>query len=277
MKRLAAWLFLATLIASSPALAQSAPDSVEAPQAAYNWSGYYAGISGGVAFFNGGKIISSSNVLAVATANNSSVTYLPSTSKNDTGISAGGVVGYNYQIGMIVFGGEADFSYAGLKSERMASGTSSNGMAYFAFDSVDKVDWYGTARARLGVTAFDRIMAYGTAGLAYGEVEASVSNSTTYPPNLGSPYSNLAGLLPQNWRGQTSEIKVGWTAGAGLQYALTDHVVLGAEYLYVDLGSTAATATYQGPQVNAEASQIYYAGTRANRFSVARATLGYKF
>jgi outer membrane immunogenic protein len=37
-----------------------------------------------------------------------------------------------------------------------------------------------------------------------------------------------------------SQTKVGWAAGAGVDFAVTPHWVLSAEYLHVDLGSVTA-------------------------------------
>jgi outer membrane immunogenic protein len=38
-----------------------------------------------------------------------------------------------------------------------------------------------------------------------------------------------------------SETRIGWAAGAGVDYALYPHVILSAEYLHVDLGSITAS------------------------------------
>jgi outer membrane immunogenic protein len=75
-------------------------------------------------------------------------------------------------------------------------------------------DWNGTLRPRLGY-AFDRFMPYITGGLAVGNVEASDATSSD------------------------SGTAVGWTAGAGIETALTDNVTARVEYRYTDLGSDA--------------------------------------
>lgn len=73
--------------------------------------------------------------------------------------------------------------------------------------------WDTTFRGRVGY-AFDRFMIYGTGGLAVGQVNAG-----------------------------TNTTKVGWTAGAGLESALTDTVTGRVEYRHTDLG-TVAGSTY---------------------------------
>ena len=37
--------------------------------------------------------------------------------------------------------------------------------------------------------------------------------------------------------GGLSDVRLGWTAGAGVEYALNQNLSVKAEYLYVDLGS----------------------------------------
>ncbi len=63
-------------------------------------------------------------------------------------------------------------------------------------------------RARAGV-AFDRALIYATGGLAYGEVNNSFNNS--------------------------DDVSVGWTIGAGVEYAFTNNLTAKVEGLYVNL------------------------------------------
>ncbi len=75
--------------------------------------------------------------------------------------------------------------------------------------------WNGTFRGRLGY-AWDRFMLYGTAGVAVGGVH-----------DTGTP---------------SSATKVGWTAGAGLEAAITDNVTGRIEYRHTDLGTHAGSS-----------------------------------
>lgn len=76
--------------------------------------------------------------------------------------------------------------------------------------SKDGNGWDSTLRGRLGY-AWDRFMIYGTGGLAVGGLkDTTTSQSTT---------------------------KVGWTAGAGLEAALSDKVTGRVEYRHTDLGA----------------------------------------
>jgi outer membrane immunogenic protein len=117
------------------------------------------------------------------------------------GFLGGAFTGYNYQLpNNVVVGVEGDVTYG-----------DQNGSGGIPNTSVEN-DWNGTLRGRLGY-AFDRFMVYGTGGLAVGRVEASqggVSDSTT---------------------------AIGWTAGAGVETAITDNIIGRVEYRYTDLGS----------------------------------------
>ncbi|MCV5185543.1 outer membrane beta-barrel protein, partial [Escherichia coli] len=78
------------------------------------------------------------------------------------------------------------------------------------------LDWFGTVRGRLGY-AFDRWLVYGTGGFAYGGGSRS-------PYAASYPYT-----LPDTAR-------IGYALGGGVEYALTDHISVKVEGLYVDLG-----------------------------------------
>ena len=70
-----------------------------------------------------------------------------------------------------------------------------------------------TVRRRAGY-AFDRFLVYGTAGAAFGNVQANFSND---------PVSGAT--------------EAGWTAGAGVEVALAQNWTAEAEYLFVDLAN----------------------------------------
>ncbi|APF39093.1 porin family protein [Chelatococcus daeguensis] len=154
------------------------------------------------------------------------------------GFVGGGQIGYNYQIGQFVVGLETDIQYADLKGKTAAT-TFANGNIG---TGRGEVEYFGTVRARVGA-AFDRALIYVTGGLAYGETKFSGIDAT-------------AGLAFSK-----SETNVGWTLGAGLEYAFTNNITAKAEYLYVDLGD----------------NRYYGANKAETQFSVVRAGLNYKF
>jgi outer membrane immunogenic protein len=122
----------------------------------------------------------------------------------------GGVqIGANYQTGAIVLGFEADFAgYMGTKSVTVAGG---------AVSGTAQIPWIGTLRGRVGY-AFDRFLLYATAGGAGTQLISTV--------NVGAIGSS-----------STTDTHGGWTAGGGLEAAVTENLSARVEYLYVDTGN----------------------------------------
>ena len=78
------------------------------------------------------------------------------------GWAIGGKLGYDQQIGNVVVGVITDAFYS------FADGDGRGGAGVYKSD----LDYYGTVRGRLGYS-FGRLMAYGTAGYAYGQLEVT--------------------------------------------------------------------------------------------------------
>jgi outer membrane immunogenic protein len=121
-----------------------------------------------------------------------------------SGGMVGGTIGYNWQFGTWVVGLEGDLDWANVK------GTRNTGC--LAGCSTENT-WLGTARGRLGY-AFDRFLPYITGGAAFGDVQA------TQPGFTGA-----------------TNTQVGWTVGAGLEFAIASNWTAKVEYLHYDLGS----------------------------------------
>jgi outer membrane immunogenic protein len=79
------------------------------------------------------------------------------------GVVAGGQVGYNWQSGHIVYGLEADVSFADISFKESFMGSTVKG----------SIDWMATARGRVGYLLTPGILAYGTLG--FGIVSGSGS------------------------------------------------------------------------------------------------------
>ena len=121
----------------------------------------------------------------------------------------GGVqIGANYQTGPIALGVEADFDGTVATKSLTIAGIASN---------TAEVPWIGTLRARVGY-AFDRLLVYATAGGA-----ATQLISTVNVPALGSS--------------STTFTHGGWTAGGGIEVAVTESLSARVEYLYFDTGN----------------------------------------
>lgn len=215
----------AALLLSSGAFAADAVfsgDSVPtaAPAApAFDWTGAYFGVNAG---YGGGKL--KPHFYAY---DNEFDEYLDaSASASASGFVGGVQAGYNFQSGSMVYGVETDIQYSNVEAKLSGSVSSSIfGLDASASGSVKgSVEWFGTTRARVGFTPTDRFLVYGTGGVAYGKYKLKAEGSY----DIGD--INDTGSV------STSKSKVGWTVGAGTEYAITDNLTFKAEYLYTNLG-----------------------------------------
>ncbi len=211
MNRITAGLFLALL--STQAIAADLAAPVESR--AFNWTGFYAGGNAGYGQAGGDASLSISGGPL-----NGLVT--TGSGGNVTGAMAGGQVGYNWQAGLFVFGAEADYQWSGQ------SKTNSQGCALgCVFQEKTSLTSFGTLRSRFGV-AIDRVMIYGTGGLAY----ITGSDVTTATVGVASiPLLNV------------SVSGIGWTAGAGVEFAISGNWSLKAEYLYLASSNVTGSGT----------------------------------
>jgi outer membrane immunogenic protein len=99
----------------------------------------------------------------------------------------------------------------------------------------NKLDYLGTLRGRLGVTASPNLLFYGTGGLAYGGVSSSTSMSIAANNLDGTP---VFGVTPTSTAGSMSGTLTGWTAGAGAEWMFVPGWTTKLEYLHYDLGKT---------------------------------------
>ena len=74
-----------------------------------------------------------------------------------------------------------------------------------------------------------------------------------------------------------SATRVGWTVGAGVEYALTRQWSLKGEYLYVDLGKTGANASTLTPALPAGFGSFNGSTAVALTANIGRVGLNYHF
>ena len=273
MKKLLACTCLATVACWGTAAMAS--DIGLAP-ATYDWSGGYVGANAGAginnsSFKNDYYYAGQNSVDDLTSGLINDLDY--SGSASDTAFSAGMLAGYNWEMSGFVLGAEADFNYLGFSSSKKnnVSDVMSQVLAPENTNASDTIDydsnWFGTVRARLGY-AIDNVLIYGTGGIAYGKMDVT--------QNLTA--SN--GSESASWQGSTGGWNMGWTVGGGVEYGI-DRWTLGAEYLYVDLGSydwrAQGNVNLANATVQDDWSQVNMKGQADLKFSIARATVKYRF
>jgi len=170
-----------------------------APPAPYSWTGLYIGLNAGYA---SAKV---ANTVAGGGMDGSGSVNIP-------GGIGGAQIGANYQIGSIVLGFEADFD-GNMATKSSATIVAAGGTT----TGTDQIPWIGTLRGRVGY-AFDRLLLYATAGGAATQLISTV--------NVGAIGS-----------ASTTDTHGAWTAGGGIEAAITDDLSARLEYLYVDTGN----------------------------------------
>jgi outer membrane immunogenic protein len=224
MRKLVLATVAAVAVLSAPAfaadMAVKAPPMTPAP--ASSWTGFYGGINGGYGWdpsTGDNRCITPTGVPFGVGCD------LPITGMvKPRGGIFGGQVGYNLQVNSIVYGLETDIQWSGIKGS--GSAIDSLGGTY---NLNANLNWFGTARGRIGVLANPNMLLYATGGLIYGRESAS-----SVLPFPGTVYP-----------ASTAEVRAGWTLGGGLEYAFTATLSGKIEGLYYDMGSV--TALFANP------------------------------
>jgi opacity protein-like surface antigen len=214
-----------------------------------DWTGFYIGLNGGGAF---GSTGADTFGLLNATPNLFGSNDTFHLAHNLSGGFGGAQAGFNRQTGNWVSGVEADIQGGSINGSRTISGAivdclgipACGAPGNFATAS-EKIDLFGTIRARAGFLATPTLLIYGTGGLAWAEL----STSGDYRLNLPTPF---------DYQASNSGFKAGWAAGAGLEYKLTSNWSIKGEYLYYDLGNSSVTSNFGVPATPTFQSQYNF-------------------
>lgn len=196
-----------------------------------DWTGFHIG-----GHLGSGMTSASGDITRTGAASASAIGY------SDSGVSAGLQVGYDRQLdNRVVLGLEGDFSMLGQKSGKINTlATESAALiagGYLESQSEYELDWTASLRGRLGYS-LGRLMVYGTGGVSvlqqsgtrmqYASNTLTSSRANPNPlPTSTEPYLQEA----------TSATSIGWTAGAGVEFALTSSLSIKGEYSYADFGA----------------------------------------
>jgi len=247
----------------------SAPPKTPAPIMtwAHDWSGPYAGLQVGMGWgVNGGNF----SYLTPDGFGGS-----PPFITNAYGVLAGAHVGYNQQFDHWVLGLEGSVDVTDLNKREQLGWSNPDPNAYYAFagyafcasgscggaiDTHIQSDIQGSLRARAGY-AWNRLLLYGTGGLALANfnLQSNIGGQDAF----GNFYFAAAN--------DRSTVRAGWTAGAGVEYAITNHWSARAEYRYSDFGHISETPT------SFSTAGLYYEGDRHVTQQQVQVGASYKF
>ncbi|CAK01134.1 outer membrane protein [Bartonella tribocorum] len=95
-----------------------------------------------------------------------------------------------------------------------------------------KQKWSGATRVKVGF-AFERMMPYVSGGIAYTQLQnilSAVVDSATVAD------SESRAIDSSDWLHDEKKTMIGYTLGGGVDFAMTDNVIVRAEYRYSDFG-----------------------------------------
>ena len=157
------------------------PPPVEMRPAVYDWSGAYGGVVVGGGFVD--------NEYTPIPGNDPELA--------GDGVVGGGVIGYNYQMGSLVIGLEADAMAANIDPTNSIDGVEQD------------VSFLATIRARFG-WAMDNTLFYGTGGVAWARSKITLTG----------------------FNESQRKTHIGYVVGGGMEHAFSEHFTGRLEYLY---------------------------------------------
>ena len=231
-------LLLTTTSAIAADLAATPTEPTVPAYVPYSWTGFYVGVHAGVV---------GTNVKETSSVGQSF-------KFDDTAFIGGGHAGLNYEFPEgLVIGFEGDFDGTNLSKSKSLNGvdpgTDLSNTLFHKFKS----DWQASIRTRVGY-AFDRFLPYITGGVAFADEKFGITDV------LMNGFTTAV---------SKSNIRTGSTIGGGVEYAVTDNVLIRGEVRYSDFGKSNYVLTdFVGRHFNGKV-----------RFDEVAATIGlsYKF
>jgi opacity protein-like surface antigen len=199
--------------------------------AAWSWAGPYVG---GTIGYSAGK---SRTDTIFSNPGSGAELFAISASRRLDGAIGGTQAGYNWLAGMWLAGVEGDLNYSGQRAKLNAVcpgelcnpaliGVIGDPSVIARFEQGQKLEWFATLRARLGVTVTPDTIAYVTGGAAVGEVMTA-----------GTLFGFDADGNPVNTIVSSHNTKAGLAVGGGVEGRLAGNWTAKIEYLYLDLGT----------------------------------------
>jgi iron complex outermembrane receptor protein len=233
--------------------------------AAWTWAGPYLG---GTIGYSAGK--SKTDTIFSDPASGAGL-FATAASRVLDGAIGGAQAGYNWVAGLWLAGIEGDLNYSGQRAKLNAVcpgeicnptlvGVIGDPSVIARFEDGQKLEWFATLRARLGVTVTPDVIAYVTGGVAVGEV---MTAGTVFGfDGFGSPVNTIV---------SSHNTQAGWTVGGGLEGRLAGNWTAKIEYLYLDLGTV---TTVPAPALNSTTAAAFNSRVTDN---LLRVGVNYKF
>jgi outer membrane immunogenic protein len=201
--------YLLATVSSTAVLIGASVAPATAQQPVYTWTGYYIGLNVGAG----------SNNADFSQTDLGGGFYFPGGqdfwSSDQWGASAGALAGYNWQSGNFVFGIEGDVNWL--------NGRDSATLIFGNHRTSTSINWYSTARARIGFTTDSPLHVYLTGGVAVAEV------------------SNTARNIFSTQQFRTSDIRIAPVVGLGFEYKVAQNTTVRLEGLFADFGKKSQT------------------------------------
>jgi outer membrane immunogenic protein len=204
-----ALMMLLSVLGSGPVLAADFPlpaAETARPPTIYDPNGPYTNWAGAYLGLNGGYALGSSQW---------TLGLLGTDVFNTNGFLFGGTVGFNFPVSAVLVGLEGDVDWSGLSGSAPNCAVNASSAAA---SCQTKSNLLGTARARVGY-AVDRTLIYVTGGAAFAPVQTGLNPPSTFD----------------------TATKLGWAAGAGVEFAFSGNWSAKAEYLFVDLAASSCS------------------------------------
>lgn len=219
------------------AFAADLPQGGPAPvmPSSFSWTGIYSGLFLGYGTLEGA--IRPACIGFDGRANGSRCPVRPALTPQADDFIAGSEMGYNYQLSPgpgFVVGAAADYQFTPLRSygtdtqNFSVSGYPNRTFPKGVYHAGQRLDWISTFRGKIGY-AFDRILIYGTGGLALGDVRIDTNTTARADRRFPLRYA-------PNFDSRKGDLRIGYVVGGGIEYAVTPHLSVKGEVLYFDLG-----------------------------------------
>jgi outer membrane immunogenic protein len=167
------------------------------------------------------------------------------------GVTAGGRIGYDWQVGGVVWGLESDINWADFKRDGNEILFGGAGGVRWA----ENTNWWGSTNLRFGVPFLtNQALIYALGGTAYG-------NRTVDASGFVGPFST---------QGSFGGSSVGWDAGGGLAAKISPASEVFIEGRWVDLGSVSGQLSPMTPGV-------LYVAPASQKFDFAIGQVGYAY